>query len=290
MGFRIHRSVLAMKSGVFRDMFSLPQPEVDNASRQTDDCPVIRLSDSPEDLAYFFDAMYNGMRYRFDNSSQPTWAALKALLILGNKYDADELYKEALRCLSLQFPKDIKAWDALYQNSWFILGKEDVLAIEIANTCRLLQLAEFHVLALYLCCVLPKGTLEEGAYLQRGKDAKVQLNPEDVAVCLAVKSTLRKALRKNMKMLVVNVPSQSGSQCLDEGVCSTTVGQLRKRKDCWPRGLASKPYSVLDPFRGVFSDLIFICRNCEGWLHEEYADIRQRVRNELHKYIVVPPY
>lgn len=58
VAFRVHRSVVARKSGVFHDMFSFPQP---GASCKPS-CPVLHLPDSPEDLSYFFDAIYNGMR------------------------------------------------------------------------------------------------------------------------------------------------------------------------------------------------------------------------------------
>jgi hypothetical protein len=41
--FRVHRSILSASSSVFRDMFSLPQPENENV---VDRCPVVRVSDT----------------------------------------------------------------------------------------------------------------------------------------------------------------------------------------------------------------------------------------------------
>lgn len=58
VAFRVHRSVLARKSGVFHDMFSFPQPD----AYPERSCPVLHLPDSPEDLSYFLDAIYNGLR------------------------------------------------------------------------------------------------------------------------------------------------------------------------------------------------------------------------------------
>lgn len=44
-------------------MLSFPQPGAsDMKSLEPSRYPVVQLSDSSEDLAYFFDAMYNGMR------------------------------------------------------------------------------------------------------------------------------------------------------------------------------------------------------------------------------------
>ena len=50
VGFRIYRGLLAAQSTVFADMFSCPNSTADE---YYDDCPVVRLSDSPEDLRYF---------------------------------------------------------------------------------------------------------------------------------------------------------------------------------------------------------------------------------------------
>ena len=59
VAFRVHRSVLSRKSGVFQDMFSFPQPSTNSDPTLL---PVLQLPDSPEDLSYFFDAIYNGMK------------------------------------------------------------------------------------------------------------------------------------------------------------------------------------------------------------------------------------
>ena len=52
MGFRVHRSVLALKSDFFKDMLILPQPKASSSDTSASHCPVLHLQDSPEDLAY----------------------------------------------------------------------------------------------------------------------------------------------------------------------------------------------------------------------------------------------
>ena len=59
MAFRIHRSVITRKSVVFSDMFSFPQPA---GSDEESGCTTIHLPESPEDVFYFLDAMYNGRK------------------------------------------------------------------------------------------------------------------------------------------------------------------------------------------------------------------------------------
>ena len=58
-GFRLHRSILARHSVIFRDMFGIPQPICAEAF---DGCPVVRLQDSSEDLGYLLSALYDGRK------------------------------------------------------------------------------------------------------------------------------------------------------------------------------------------------------------------------------------
>lgn len=228
-------------------------------------------------------------RYRFFKDSKPTWEAIKALLLLGNKYNAEELQEEALRCLRLQFPKNIEDWDAVYDESSFILGKKDVLLVEIANLCRFLRLPEFHLPALYLCCTLPTKTLKQGAVLKDGEDARVQLNPEDLAICIEAKKTLRTLLETNLENLVEEVPSEEGALCHDEDECDATVKNLQIGV-AWPRGTGSRPYSALDSFWWVIDSIEDLCNNCTDYYHAKYGEMRQDVRERLHAYILVPDY
>ena len=46
--FRIYSGLLANRSPVFQDMFSLPQP----AASSDSPCPTVEMTDSPEDLRH----------------------------------------------------------------------------------------------------------------------------------------------------------------------------------------------------------------------------------------------
>jgi hypothetical protein len=56
LGFRVHQSVLAARSGVFADMFACPQPL---QQEEHDGYPVVRMSDLAEDLAHVLNSLYN---------------------------------------------------------------------------------------------------------------------------------------------------------------------------------------------------------------------------------------
>lgn len=58
--FKVHRGVLSLHSEVFRDMFSIPPPEDDEA---LDGCPVVRVSDAASDIRQLLSVMYRGRTY-----------------------------------------------------------------------------------------------------------------------------------------------------------------------------------------------------------------------------------
>ncbi|KAK7690528.1 hypothetical protein QCA50_005626 [Cerrena zonata] len=63
MPFKVHKSILSMKAEVFRDMFSIPQPELQEETEFMDGIPVVRMSDSWHELCIILHALYDGYRY-----------------------------------------------------------------------------------------------------------------------------------------------------------------------------------------------------------------------------------
>ena len=57
--FKVHRGQLERHSDVFRDLFSVPQPEVNQCL--VDGCPSVELYDHPTDLHHLLVALYDGM-------------------------------------------------------------------------------------------------------------------------------------------------------------------------------------------------------------------------------------
>ena len=52
--FRVYRGLLALQSTIFADLFASSSP---SAEERYDDCPVIRLTDSPQDLTHLLRAL-----------------------------------------------------------------------------------------------------------------------------------------------------------------------------------------------------------------------------------------
>ena len=53
--YKVHRSILAIHSSVFDDMFSIPQP---SGGPLVEGCPIVHLSDTAGDITIMLDAIY----------------------------------------------------------------------------------------------------------------------------------------------------------------------------------------------------------------------------------------
>lgn len=64
-GFRVYRGLLAAQSPVFRNSFSFSSP-YKSAEERIDGYPVVRLTDSPEDLRHLLRVILPVRRRRYD--------------------------------------------------------------------------------------------------------------------------------------------------------------------------------------------------------------------------------
>ncbi len=56
--FKVHRGQLERHSEVFKDLFSIPQPAIQDLY---DGCPWVELYDAPADILFLFTALYDGL-------------------------------------------------------------------------------------------------------------------------------------------------------------------------------------------------------------------------------------
>ncbi|KAJ7155464.1 hypothetical protein C8R43DRAFT_432932 [Mycena crocata] len=122
--FRVHVSQLSRHSALFRDIFTLPQPQPsrppslspfdtlgDNrAILECENSPVVFLQDKAEDVANFLAALYDGPN--FGNNDQEDFRVVSGILRLATKYIVDSLRAKALAHLCIAWPSTLKGWDA----------------------------------------------------------------------------------------------------------------------------------------------------------------------------------
>lgn len=129
--FKVHMSQLARHSVLFRDMFSLPQPDSRSHSdltiRNEMRTPVVYLHDTAEDVGNLLTALYDGPyvcvsysnntipipseRRSFGNNDQDDFRIVSGILRLSTKYIVESLRLKALAHLSTAWPSGLKAWD-----------------------------------------------------------------------------------------------------------------------------------------------------------------------------------
>ncbi|EPT02532.1 hypothetical protein FOMPIDRAFT_1105957, partial [Fomitopsis schrenkii] len=94
VAFRVYQDIFALNPEVFAGMFSVPQP----ATVETfDDCPVIHLSDNPNDLRLLLRVIFidkEHVLYRRD--TQFPFSVVEALVHLAHKYGIKDILDNAL--------------------------------------------------------------------------------------------------------------------------------------------------------------------------------------------------
>ncbi|EGN97666.1 hypothetical protein SERLA73DRAFT_57744 [Serpula lacrymans var. lacrymans S7.3] len=105
--FKVHRGQLERHSDVFRDLFSVPQPAVQNL---VDGCPCVEIYDCPSDVHHLLVALYDGLYFQ----QKPTvtdFPAIAAVLRLSTKYFIEHLRRRCIARLELDWPSTLVGWE-----------------------------------------------------------------------------------------------------------------------------------------------------------------------------------
>ncbi|KAJ7195430.1 hypothetical protein GGX14DRAFT_376932 [Mycena pura] len=109
--FRVHRGVLARHSEVFESMFLVPQPT--EAVETYDGCQVVRMWDSPLELANLIIALYDGAK--FSNEKLEDFYHVAGILRLATKYFISKLRLEAIEYLTQTWSYTLKGHDDMVE-------------------------------------------------------------------------------------------------------------------------------------------------------------------------------
>ncbi|KAJ6519063.1 hypothetical protein C8R45DRAFT_807261 [Mycena sanguinolenta] len=104
--FRVHWSLLARHSAIFRDMQGLPQP----ADEPTiDGCPVVKLPDDPSDVELLLKGLYDSA---FLGREKLSLAAIGAFIRLGRKYQFEDILDSAVARVMAKYPTTLSKYGA----------------------------------------------------------------------------------------------------------------------------------------------------------------------------------
>ncbi|KAI0743007.1 hypothetical protein C8Q80DRAFT_948709 [Daedaleopsis nitida] len=158
--FRVYKGLLASRSPVFRDMFSLPQPTTSSDIPSTPvslDVPRVHLTDSPDtfrELLRILTPDVNSHSAHLPGTfeiSHPSCFTIASCTRLGHKYQMDGVVEHCLRYLRKYFPT---SYDEFEELSHFVPPAFDHSdAICVINLARLVGDTSLLPTAVIACCV-----------------------------------------------------------------------------------------------------------------------------------------
>ncbi|KAG9019738.1 hypothetical protein FRB90_009608 [Tulasnella sp. 427] len=193
--YRLHRSLLARRSSVMADLFTLPQripdPDPDDLFKtptHIDGIPVVKLHDKAEDFSNVLNIIYADITSGCEQSHLDA-QALMGVVYLSHKYFFSKIKDWGVSRLSSQFLLVVKDEElrSTLRSDLYSDPKSCVQIIRFAQTCHLPQ---FLPLAFYALATIDWG--EKSAVDFAAVD---ELSREDRWRAQEGKSTLTKALR-----------------------------------------------------------------------------------------------
>ncbi|KAI1795311.1 hypothetical protein LXA43DRAFT_37645 [Ganoderma leucocontextum] len=223
VAFRIYRGLLASQSTVFSDMFASSSSSADETF---EGCPIVQLSESPQDLAHLLRVLLPKSRIHY----QPTDAdpvrhfdEVFALVRLAHKYHIQPVQDQALAALRLfDFTDDFNTYFTGIANKTRSLVSKKARAIGAVNLARLTDTPSMLPLALYRCAYLDSALLLEG---WKRRDGTVEeLSPADLRRCINGRVALSQEQSIMRYRLFDDHPSD---ECAHPGQCQEMLRSLQ---------------------------------------------------------------
>ncbi|KAJ6474495.1 hypothetical protein C8R47DRAFT_710507 [Mycena vitilis] len=264
--YRVYRGLLASRSTVFEDTFSLPQPEPAEETNQIDGCAVVQLHDKAKDFTRFLKALHNYGSYRICPLSG--FMELSSVLRLSDKYDVSILRKATLSILSDLYPGSLDRWAKResppgYRNS----DSDHIPALNLAVKMNILPILP--VVMYEVCCRIDLDTIVDGKGRDRIEDKGYRKK------CILGYSRLQAAHREALRYLERD---QEEEPCRVTPECNCDAERLR-----WI-GCELRNEDEMDPLldRNLKEwDNLEVCPECLESVKDKYDEARQTLWDEL---------
>ncbi|KAJ3513920.1 hypothetical protein NLJ89_g2689 [Agrocybe chaxingu] len=284
--FRVHKSMLARQSTIFKDMFSIPQP-TKPLDPVIEGCPVVALSDKTSDVECMLSIFYDNNNVVDLENALPI-DQLSAILSMGKKYEITYLRDRALKRLRRCFPVTLKEWDDSFgdANGPSISFEPMVDTIE-----SVISLAHMHDISSILpgayLFYLSQASPEE---ILRG-DKKV-LSQDTREQCILGRDGLIRRIQLFVNMWGNGNKFMPPASCTNAGQCSFAKADvlemliislwLRDERTMWDLSPDIPP-----PASMIVSAL---CDSCSASIKTHYNKARERIWAELPKYFALPDW
>ncbi|KAJ7146490.1 hypothetical protein C8R44DRAFT_690952 [Mycena epipterygia] len=261
--YRVYRGLLASRSTVFRDTFSIPQPATEE-STQIEGCPVVQLHDRAKDFTRFLVALHHYGPY--PNCPVTGFGELGSILSLSDKYDVPILRDAMVSVLCDLYPSSLENWSTSQDPSGYKSHSFDhFYALNIAVKLNIRP-----VLPALMYALCTSFDLED---IVSGISGRKIYNKEYRKRCIVAVPQIMLAQRKVLGYLH-NVDGLD-KNCKHRGVCNTE--RIR-----W-LGLEMEDDGVLDPLAEENEewDSFEVCSPCLAAAKKAYNDARQNLWHDL---------
>ncbi|KAI8999007.1 hypothetical protein BD414DRAFT_533807 [Trametes punicea] len=297
--FRVYRGLLTRHSVIFRDLFSMAQP---STSETMESCPVVHISDPPDDLRHLLRVMCGLRSFPIVPGERMEFSELASLVRMSHKYHVDDLHSRAMHHLKLYFTNDLAVWDSAGIDGNLFLHITPPDAITAVNLARLTHTDSVLPTALYLCCQLDA---ELTAGVERPDGSTERLDPKDLELVLRGRTELVRASTRGACTICRPAPSAQctgtgkgggGSSSGGSGSTSGCERALREILNMMLDGLQKDPigdiagYAALDSWEHWIEDVVELwplCEPCRAMLHARDLDVRRDVWKRLPQYMGV---
>ncbi|OSD01861.1 hypothetical protein PYCCODRAFT_1468162 [Trametes coccinea BRFM310] len=287
--FRVHRGVLAFHSEFFNAMFdqSFPISHGPDKDRTIDDCPVIPLEDTADDIRQLLLVIYGKNRLKLPEET--TFSILAALVRVGHKYGIHGIVSECQPRLLEMVPTSLRGYkQASERRSALKFTPRN--APEALHLFRLIDLGADNPFIipfmLFLCSQLEESDIRNG--LTRADGTPEKLSDADVRRILSMKRELQRRGQDALDTILYfegpapgcEMYDEDGNMHYEDGLeCDMAyddfVDRIPKREiDAYTRG---------DPFGTWVLDKMHALSNREGVCYaclEPHIEGLEKVRQE----------
>ena len=311
--FRVYKGLLANLSPVFKNLFaarhSLRRVSVDE--QQTLACPVVRVSDSPEDVRRLLRVCFSrrlgrfvGMKTRccriasvrtdlvatnrLYDEQNPSFYDISAGIRLGDKYKITELYSQSLEYLKRYFPSTFEDWIAL--KNYSPPGWNAFEAVGVVNLAR--HTGELSILpAALIACICGQSVGPGGSGIGHGfareDGSREHLSGDDVTVCFDGKTNLRTA---TIAAVLRTFKPAVSEECKTRPACENALrGVLLNLEGTLDVLLGGDPFAEYEEFvdSDEHPDGLGVCGACTDMVRKRSFKERKDVWDRLPELLDV---
>ncbi|PIL26280.1 hypothetical protein GSI_12036 [Ganoderma sinense ZZ0214-1] len=290
--FRVYKGLLSSLSPVFKALFAECQTlrRVSVDEQQTLSCPVVPVSDSPEDLRHLLRVCFTKRLGRLYDERHPSYHEISAAIRLGDKYKITELYSQSLEYLKRHFPSTLDGWLALKR--YGPPGWDDFEEIGVVNLAR--HTGELSLLpSALIACICAQSTSDPGGKdkgighgFAREDGSREHLSADDLTLCFDGKTNLRTA---TIAAVLRTFKPAASAECRGAPrprACEDALrGVLLGLEGTLDVLLGGDPFAGYEEF--VDSDRLGLCKACKEMVRKRSYKERKDIWDRLPELLDV---